>query len=400
MRHGCCLAPPHTPTKTIATQQRNVTNVALVLDKSGSMSGSKIANAREAAAMAIDQLSEQDIVSVITYDSQVRVIVPATRVSNRSSIRRAIANIGASGNTALFAGVTRGASELRKFLSRNQINRVVLLSDGLANVGPSTPHELGELGLSLSREGISVTTIGLGLGYNEDLMTRLAGFSDGNHAFVENEADLAKIFRFEFGDLTSVVAKDVEIRIRCLNGVQPLRILGRHGEINGDLVTTRMSQLYSEQEKYVILEVEVPANSDGQQLDLADIQLSYNDLGTQQQLSTSSIASVRFTESKKEVESNLDTQAYESAVEQVANELSREAVELRDKGQLEDARKVLQSSANYLSEKAAALASPKLQQFSEEAEADADEVADDAEWTRKRKELKERQYKRATQQSY
>mgnify|MGYP003380095548 CR=1 FL=1 len=75
-----------------------------------------------------------------------------------------------SGSTPLFAGVSQGAPELRKFLDKNRVNRVILLSDGQANVGPSSPNELGRLGLSLGKEGIAVTTIGLGLGYNEDLM--------------------------------------------------------------------------------------------------------------------------------------------------------------------------------------------------------------------------------------
>ena len=75
-----------------------------------------------------------------------------------------------------------------------------MLSDGQANVGPSSPTELGDLGASLSKDGITVTTIGLGTGYNEDLMANLAGYSDGNHAFVKDAEDLARVFKYEFGD--------------------------------------------------------------------------------------------------------------------------------------------------------------------------------------------------------
>lgn len=115
----------------------------------------------------------------------------------------------------------------KKFLDRNKVNRVILLSDGMANIGPSKPHELAELGRALIKQGIGVSTIGLGLGYNEDLMTQLAGHSDGNHYFVEDADKLSKVFDSELGDIFSVVAQDIDINIICKDGVKPLRILGR-----------------------------------------------------------------------------------------------------------------------------------------------------------------------------
>ncbi len=105
--------------------------------------------------------------------------------------------------------MVKGSSEVRKFINRNRVNRVILISDGIANVGPSSPEALGNLGASLGKEGISVTTIGLEAEYNEDLMTKLAMYSDGNHAFAETPQDLARIFDHEFNDILSVIAQDV-----------------------------------------------------------------------------------------------------------------------------------------------------------------------------------------------
>ncbi|GGO88144.1 hypothetical protein GCM10011348_42960 [Marinobacterium nitratireducens] len=381
-------------------RERIAANVAIVLDKSGSMSGDKIANAREAAIMAIGRLDERDIVSVVTYDSRVEVVVPATRLLEPEPIYRAIRRISAGGNTALFAGVSKGARELRKFLDRNQVNRIILLSDGLANVGPQSPSELGRLGQSLAREGISVTTIGLGLGYNEDLMTQLAGYSDGNHAFVENAQDLARIFQYEFGDVMSVVAQDLSIEIRCLNGVRPLRLLGRDGEVIGDRVRTRLNQLHSAQEKYLVLEVEVPAQPAGTRLELAEVQIDYASLATQRPARLGGRVQASFSDSQAEVEQAIDRPALEAAVEQVANEYSREAVERRDLGDVEGARQILEKSAALLGEQADALSSPRLEAQEQEALKDADELSSEEDWGRKRKELRERQYKRATQQTY
>ena len=131
---------------------------------------------------------------------------------------------------------------------------MILLSDGLANVGPSSPGDLAELGASW-REGISVSTIGLGLDYNEDLMQRFAAASDGNHVFVERPCDLAEIFDREFGDALSVSARDITIIIECKAGFTPKRILGRDGTISGDKITLKLNQLQAANERYVVVEL-------------------------------------------------------------------------------------------------------------------------------------------------
>lgn len=381
-------------------QTRIPANIAIVLDKSGSMRGQKIDYARQAAIHAISKLNKDDIVSVVTYDSQITVLVPATRVTDKSSIDRLIQSIQADGNTALFAGVSKGAAELRKFLSANQVNRVILLSDGLANVGPKSPSELGQLGVSLSKEGISVSTIGLGLGYNEDLMTQLAGFSDGNHAFVEKPADLVKIFQYEFGDVLSVVAQDVNIIIECGDSIRPIRILGRKGDIIGQTVSTRLNQLYSGQEKFILLEVEVPAHKANTEALIASVNIDYNNLYTHARYTLNDSASVTFSRSKKEVEESIDTDAFESSVEQVANEYSKKALKLRDKGDISGAREMLNKSADYLQSSAGKISSERLKNQELEARQDVLELDDTRNWSRKRKALKEKQYKRSVQQSY
>ncbi len=374
-------------------------NIAVVLDKSGSMQGDKIDQARKAAIMAISRLSADDIVSVITYDSTVDVIVPATKVTDKDSIAKRIRNIQADGNTALFAGVSKGAAEVRKFIEANRVNRVILLSDGLANVGPSSASELADLGKSLGKEGISVTTIGLGLGYNEDLMTQLAGYSDGNHAFVEQASDLARIFQYEFGDVMSVIAKEVDIRIECADDIKPVRILGRDAEIQGNSLRTTLNQLYSQQEKYLILEVEIPPQKAGIAKDLVKVDVSYHNLAAKQQDRLAGVGKVSFSQSEREVKAAVNTRAYADAVEQVVNERSKEAVKLRDKGDVLGAQKVLKNSAVFLEESAAMAPSAKLEAQVQEVLEDAQRL-DEQDWNKARKELKEKQYKRSTQQNY
>jgi len=339
--------------KLEAGHKRVPVNVAIVLDKSGSMQGEKIAKAKNAAIAAIGRLGSSDIVSVVTYDSTVQVIVPATKLSDKEAVVQQIRRIEAGGSTALFAGVSKGADELRKFLDKNRVNRVILLSDGLANVGPQSPSELGALGASLMKEGISVSTLGLGLDYNEDLMTKLAQCSGGNHSFIEQANDLARVFNQEFNDVLSVVAQEVAIDIHVAAGVRPVRVLNADAEINGQQVILQMNQLYSEQEKYVMLEVEVPATQAGKAREVAEVRVSYANLQTKTTDRLTSAVSANFTSSLAEVEAKLNPAVCAAAVLQVSNVQNKLATTLRDQGDIEGARRVLLENSKYLGENAA-----------------------------------------------
>ena len=331
-----------------APTDRAPVNIALVIDKSGSMTGRKIQKAKEAAIMAVDRLNSKDIVSVVAYDHNIRVLVPATKVSEKAAIRAGINKLSAGGNTALFGGVSKGAAEVRKFLVKDRVSRVILISDGLANVGPSSPKQLGQLGSSLIKEGMSVTTIGLGLDYNEDLMMELAQKSDGNHYFAENATDLARIFKGELGDVLSVCAQEVTITIKCAAGIRPVRVIGRDADITGQNVTTILNQLYSGQEKYVLLEVEVPATPEDQVRPIANVAVTYSNMATKTADKLTSSVSARFTKSKELVAKSENRKVMIAAVEQIAVETNDKATALRDAGKIEEAKKLLIANGSYL----------------------------------------------------
>ncbi len=378
---------------------RTAGNVAIVLDRSGSMEGEKIERAKEAALLAVDMLDARDIVSVVTYSDTVHVLVPATRASDKERISSMIGRLRAGGSTALFAGVSRGADEVRKFLDRNRVNRVILLSDGLANVGPDTPGALADLGASLKKEGISVTTIGLGLGYNEDLMVRLAAESDGNHAFVESSRDLVRIFERELGDILSVVAREVRIEIRCADGVRPLRVVGREADIVGQRAYASLNELYGSQEKYLLLELEVPAGRAGEERDVATVDVAYADTASKSVDRVRGGASVRYTASREVADQNADRKVLSSVVIQQATEANDRAVQLRDEGRVDEARQLLMDNAKQLRESASALAAPELEAYGAANEADA-KALDKADWDAQRKKMRSLQHANQTQQSY
>ena len=355
--------------------KRAPVNVSLVLDKSGSMSGQKIAQAREAAIDAIRRLSPEDIVSVVTYDSTVHVLVPATKLTDKERVTQLISQIQAGGNTALFAGVSKGAAEVRKFRSDERVSRVILLSDGLANVGPSAPGELGDLGESLRKENISVSTLGLGLGYNEDLMVKLAARSGGNHQFVEEATELAEIFNREFDDVTSVVAQDVKVRVDVPEGIRPVRVLGNDAEIDGQKVLINVTQVYSKQQKHIVLEVEVPAKEDGQRCAVANVAVSYKNMQTHADDRLTGTVTVAFSDSAKKVEESLQKTVLEDVVVLVSNEQSKLATNFLDQGDVMRCAETLRSNGKFLEENAALLDSKRLRTYSAVNRFQAEEVS-------------------------
>jgi len=154
--------------------RRTPLNLAVVLDKSGSMTGAKLEKTKQAAWQLVNRLAPDDIFSLVVFSDEARVLVPAQRVGDKEALKEKIDHIEADGSTALYAGVKAGARQMEEYLSSKRINRVILLSDGLANIGPSSPRDLRRLGRQLAESGMAVTTIGVGDDYNEDLMAGLA----------------------------------------------------------------------------------------------------------------------------------------------------------------------------------------------------------------------------------
>lgn len=317
--------------------RRSPVNLALVIDKSGSMGGDKIAKAREAALEAARRLSPDDLVSLVVYDNGVRVLVPSRRVGDGEALAAAIEGIESGGGTNLHGGVVAGADELRKNIEGAYTHRVLLLSDGLANVGPQTPEALGSLGALLVREGVSVTTIGLGLDFNEDLMTRLARRSDGNTYFVANSRDLPRIFNEELGDVLSIVARRVVIELDFPEGARPVRVIGREGRVENNRVVVELNQLYGGQEKFALVEVEMAPAAKSKSRPVATARVRYEDASTARAASREAVVTAVFSIKNEEVVAAANHRVQtDYAVNRLA-EARDEAVALVDAGRREEA---------------------------------------------------------------
>lgn len=325
---------------------RTPLNLALVIDRSGSMAGDKLRQAKLAAHEAVDRLASYDVVSLVVYGTEAVVLRPANEVGDGRSLHRAIDRISTSGNTNLFGGVELAARELQERLRQDFVHRVILLSDGLANVGPSTPFELGGLGRELRAEGMTVSTLGLGLGYNEDLMAALARRSDGNTYFVENSADLPYVFATEFGDAMNVVARELVVEVTFPEGVTPVRIVGRDGKVYAQRAQIEMNQLYGGREQFALIEVRVEPGRRGESRKLAQAWLSYREEADAPRVRIGGDMRIGFTDEMKVVRENANHRVQTDFSLNRLAEVKERVIELHDAGRKDEARLELSSLAS------------------------------------------------------
>ena len=337
--------------------RRTPLNLAVVLDKSGSMSGAKLEKTKQAAMQLVDRLAPNDIFSLVIFSDRAQVLVPAQKVEDKDALKEKIESIQADGSTALYAGVKMGADQLQEFFSSKRINRVILLSDGLANVGPSSTRELRRLGSDLAERGISVTTIGVGDDYNEDLMAGLAEASDANYYYVKDTEKLPEIFAKELGELLTVAARDVRIEIVCPDGVKPLGFIGRAEKFTSQRATVNLSQFTTGQDRYLFLRCLV----NGDQPEVARVNVNYKDeLGDGSDQSASGVARIDFTDDQKLSEKSVNGAVFAQKQLMLTAVAKDEAIAQADAGNYQQAATILKAQSAALSRTVAA-APPSVQ---------------------------------------
>jgi len=206
-------APPE------GTRKRTPLNLAIVIDNSGSMSGEKIVQAREAAAMVIERLTPGDHLAVVTFESQVQVVIPAGPVTDTKAAAARVRSIRTAGQTALHAGWLEGATQAARFAAPGIISHVVVLTDGAANVGITDQQGICADVVRMAAAGVTTTTCGFGRDFVETLLQAMADAGRGKCYFAERPQDLLDRFEEEFELLRDMCARRLRLRIVPRPGV-------------------------------------------------------------------------------------------------------------------------------------------------------------------------------------
>lgn len=253
---------------------RRPVDLAVVMDVSGSMAGrGKMENARLAAAELVDSLQPQDRFSLITFSDQGRVLASLAPVRDAAAMKRLIQGIQPTGGTNLSAGVELGLDQLQD-PSAEGIRRVVVLSDGMANIGLTDPSELARLAGSRVEQGTSLSTIGLGLDYNEDLLTAMSDAGGGSYHFVDRPGQLAQIFQDELNQLGQVAAREARVQVRLPAGVKLVEVFGYTPRMETDGYSVLLGDLHGGEKRKVVARVRVDAGV-AEAMDIAAVDLRY-----------------------------------------------------------------------------------------------------------------------------
>lgn len=237
---------------------RTPLDLALVLDRSGSMHGEKIEAAKHAAAEVVRRLWPQDRVSVVAYDHEVDTVAAHAAGGDMPDLTYRIGGIEPRGSTNLSGGWLRGR-ELLSAAGDRRVRRIVLLTDGLANAGITSPVQLASMAAQAREIGVSTTTIGFGADYDESLLRRMAEAGGGGTYYIETADQALAIFQDELSDLLGTCAQNLSVTIRPTADVQAVRV--RHAYTSttvSDGVRYDMGDLYAREPRLLLVEFLLP----------------------------------------------------------------------------------------------------------------------------------------------
>jgi Ca-activated chloride channel family protein len=249
--------------------------VQVVLDRSGSMAGERLDAARRALAELAARLDPADRLGVVAFDDDVRVVVPAGPVADRAAVRAAVLAIEPGGTTNLSAGLLRGIQEARRVAGPSGAT-LLLLSDGHANAGVVDPDRLAGVAAAARAQGVTTSTIGIGLGYDETLLAGLARGGQGSHAFAPDGDGAGAVVAGEVAGLLSKTVQAANLVMRPRAGVQSVTLWNDlpAQPVDGG-VMIELGDLWAGERRRLVLTFAVPAMPSLGLAEIATLQLRY-----------------------------------------------------------------------------------------------------------------------------
>jgi len=248
------LTAPDTPSEA----ERIPATLQVVLDRSGSMGGGRLGGARTALLSLVDRLEPTDNLGVVAFDDEATLVVPAGPLSDKAAVKAAIAAVHPGGRTDLSAGYLRGLQEARRVAGPAGAT-VLLISDGHANAGIVDSDRLGAVATGAHRHGVTTSTLGFGLGYDERLLAALARGGQGNELFAEEADTAGALIAGEVDGLLDHVAQAASLLIRTTSAVEAVAVLNQlpTTTVDGGLMA-ELGSFYAGETRKLVLTFAVP----------------------------------------------------------------------------------------------------------------------------------------------
>ncbi|MEA5542792.1 VWA domain-containing protein [Limnoraphis robusta Tam1] len=336
------------------TSPRRPLNLSLVIDRSGSMAGQSLRYAIKAAQQLVESLTADDIVSVVIYDDQPETILPPQTVEDKAAICKQIGRIRAGGCTNLSGGWLMGCDCVKSRQTSDRLNRVLLLTDGQANMGITDPKVLTKTAQNQAETGIITTTLGFGSYFNEDLLISIADAAGGNFYFIQSPDDVAQVFRIELESLTAVVAQNLTVKLQPETGVKITEVLNNYRSIRqGEQLELFLGDVYQVEAKQLALQLSIPAQANPGEIKLVTVTYDYQTLveDSIQSQSEQFPISVTIGSEEQASQSQLNSTVFEQTSQLRIARLKDEAIALADQGQYKQAAEKLRSAVEDIRSK-------------------------------------------------
>lgn len=293
-----------------AIGRRAPLNLCLAIDRSGSMEGEPLEYVKRACAYVVDLLEPSDVLSIVTFEEQVEVVMPARRVVNKALIKEHVNRIQPGNTTNLYDGLVTAGAQVASVSAAGYLNRILLLTDGEPTAGIKDFGSIVQQVAQQKQNGITVTALGFGSEYNEELMAGIARRSGGNYYFISQPSLIPEVFRRELETLMTITARNVRVRFTMPRGVRCRYVYGAATPQFGNrTVEYPLSDIERGSAVAALSEWEFDRHVPGVYR-FARVEVLYDDVVTGRSETLAADATIEFTTDRSRIEAGKDPIVY------------------------------------------------------------------------------------------
>ena len=298
-------------------------HLSVVLDKSGSMEGKPLEYVKEACRQLIDKLGPVDTLSIVTFAESVDIVLAQSPVTKKETLKTQLDLIRPRGTTNLYGGMVAGANQLATVKAPTHLARVILLTDGEANEGVTEYSEIIGKARQIRRDGFSMSGVGVGIEYNEELMRGIAKNTIGNYYYVDAVSEIPRVFETELATLFEVVAKNVRLSVDLPKGARLDKFYGREVTTEDGTSIVDLPDVVAGDPQNLLLKLAFDAHP-AARFRILQSDLSFEYLGQTTRTAMSAEAIVQFTPDRQRILDSINAKVDSvMRVKDVVAEISR-----------------------------------------------------------------------------